>query len=106
MRHFVYTLKCKDGTYYTGYTNDLARRIEAHQNGKAAKYTRGRGPVKLVRVREYSTKTEAMQAEYAFKQLNRKQKEMLIAEEGIDYAPLRAQIPVQSGSGFGEAGQR
>lgn len=81
MRHYVYTLECKDGTYYTGYTNDLARRIEAHQNGKAAKYTRGRGPVKLVRVSEYMSKTEAMQAEYRFKQLRREQKEALIREE-------------------------
>lgn len=86
MRHYVYTIECKDGTYYTGYTNDLARRIEAHQNGKAAKYTRGRAPVKLVRVREYPTKTEAMQEEYRFKQLKRGEKELVIREEGRDYS--------------------
>ncbi|HET7658594.1 MAG TPA: GIY-YIG nuclease family protein [Bacillales bacterium] len=80
MRHYVYTLECKDGTYYTGYTNDLDRRLEAHQSGKAAKYTRGRGPFKLVRVQEYETKTEAMQQEYRFKQLKRSEKEVLIRE--------------------------
>lgn len=81
MRHYVYTLKCRDGTYYTGYTNDLERRIKAHQNGKAAKYTRGRGPVELVRVSEYESKTKAMQEEYRFKRLSRAQKETLIREQ-------------------------
>ena len=82
MRHYVYTLECKDGTYYTGYTNNLKKRLQAHQTGKAAKYTRGRGPVRLVRVQEYETKTEAMQAEYQFKKLKRPDKESLIREAG------------------------
>ncbi|HET7629506.1 MAG TPA: GIY-YIG nuclease family protein [Bacillales bacterium] len=81
MRHVVYTLKCKDGTYYTGYTNDLERRLKAHEDGKGAKYTRGRGPFELVREVEYETKSDAMQAEYEFKRLTRRQKEALIAEE-------------------------
>ncbi|HEX7065176.1 MAG TPA: GIY-YIG nuclease family protein [Bacillales bacterium] len=85
LRYYVYTLRCKDGTYYTGYTNDLPKRIEAHQNGKAAKYTRGRGPVELVRVREYETKTDAMKAEYRFKRLKRCDKEALIREDGVAY---------------------
>ncbi|HET7578947.1 MAG TPA: GIY-YIG nuclease family protein [Bacillales bacterium] len=85
MRHYVYTLKCKDGTYYTGYTNDVERRVAAHQNGKGAKYTRGRGPVKLVRVQAYPTKKEAMQAEYQFKKLTRQQKEVLIREDRGEY---------------------
>ncbi|HET7616085.1 MAG TPA: GIY-YIG nuclease family protein [Bacillales bacterium] len=82
MRHYVYTLKCKDGTYYTGYTNDLERRMKAHEDGKAAKYTRGRGPFDLVRLCEYETKSEAMRAEYGFKQLTRKEKELFIKNEG------------------------
>lgn len=85
MRHFVYTLECKDGTYYTGYTNDLKKRLNAHQSGKAAKYTRGRGPVKLVRVQGYETKNEAMQAEYQFKKLKRADKEVLIREAGGEF---------------------
>lgn len=84
MRHYVYTLECKDGTYYTGYTNNLKKRLKAHQTGKAAKYTRGRGPVRLVRVQEYETKTEAMQAEYQFKKLKRSDKESLIREAGCE----------------------
>ncbi|HEU5140315.1 MAG TPA: GIY-YIG nuclease family protein [Bacillales bacterium] len=86
MRHYVYTVRCKDGTYYTGYTNDLSKRIKAHQEGKAAKYTRGRAPVKLVRVCEYETKTDAMKAEYRFKRLKRSEKEALIREDGVAYS--------------------
>ncbi|WP_338079588.1 GIY-YIG nuclease family protein [Aquibacillus halophilus] len=47
-RHFVYMLKCKDGTLYTGYTNDIRKRVRMHEQGKGAKYTKGRGPFKLV----------------------------------------------------------
>lgn len=82
--YYVYTLECGDGTYYTGYTDDLCRRIAAHKNGKAAKYTRGRTPLQLVRVRSYQTKTEAMQAEYQFKRLRREQKERCIKDEGLE----------------------
>ena len=48
MQNYVYILECKDGTLYTGWTNHLEKRIEAHNLGKGAKYTKGRGPVKLV----------------------------------------------------------
>ncbi|HET7521860.1 MAG TPA: GIY-YIG nuclease family protein [Bacillales bacterium] len=75
MPYYVYTLRCKDGTYYTGYTPNLRRRVQAHQNGTAAKYTRGRGPLQLVRVRAYATKSEAMRAESLFKKLKRRDKE-------------------------------
>lgn len=81
--YYVYTLECADGTYYTGYTDDLTRRIEAHQSGKAAKYTRGRTPLQLVRVRPYSSKSEAMKAEYQFKRLSRKKKQQLIDVDGV-----------------------
>ena len=46
--HYTYMLKCKDGTYYIGYTNDLEKRVKAHNEGKGAKYTKGRGPVELI----------------------------------------------------------
>lgn len=77
-KHIVYILKCKDDTLYTGYTNNLQRRLQLHKSGKGAKYTRGRGPFKVVLVEEYSTKKQAMQREYKIKQLTRKEKINLI----------------------------
>ncbi|GGB51029.1 GIY-YIG nuclease family protein [Virgibacillus dakarensis] len=76
--HVVYILKCKDGTLYTGYTNDLKRRLRLHETGKGAKYTRGRGPFQVEFIERFPTKEEAMQKEYAIKQLDRKEKEQLI----------------------------
>lgn len=79
-RHYVYILECSDGSYYTGYTNNLEKRIERHQAGKGAKYTRGRTPVQLLYSKEYELKTDAMQEEYRIKQLSREQKEQIIKE--------------------------
>ena len=73
-RHTFYVLECKDGSYYAGYTNDLVKRIKVHNEGKGAKYTRAKRPVSCIYSELYETKQEAMQAEYAFKQLTRKQK--------------------------------
>ncbi|WP_144513575.1 GIY-YIG nuclease family protein [Bacillus sp. FJAT-22090] len=72
--HTFYVLECNDGSYYAGYTNDLSRRINVHNEGKGAKYTRAKRPVFCVYSEVFETKREAMQAEYAFKQLSRKQK--------------------------------
>ena len=77
--HYAYIVKCSDGTYYTGYTNDLEKRLLAHNAGKGAKYTRNRLPVELVYFEEYEDKSEAMKREYAIKRLTRKQKEKLIS---------------------------
>ncbi len=74
MRHFVYIVKCVDNTLYTGYTIDIKNRVDTHNKGKGAKYTRSRLPVKLMYWMEYDTKPEAMKAEYAIKQLPRSQK--------------------------------
>lgn len=76
-------LECKDGTYYIGYTNDLEKRIKAHNEGKGAKYTKGRGPVKLVYYEEYEDKNTAMRREWEMKQLTRTQKEMLSKSKSI-----------------------
>lgn len=76
--NYTYILKCSDGTYYTGWTNDLPKRIEAHNSGCGAKYTKPRLPVELVYYEEFDTKEEAMRREYAIKQLSRKKKERLI----------------------------
>ena len=55
----VYILECNDGTLYTGWTNDIDKRFKAHNDGKGAKYTKGRRPLKLVYLEELETKSEA-----------------------------------------------
>ncbi len=79
--NYTYIVRCSDGTFYTGWTNDIEKRIEAHNNGKGAKYTKTRRPVELVHLEEYDTKEEAMKREYAIKQLTRKKKEALIYQK-------------------------
>lgn len=76
--NYTYILECADGTFYCGWTNDLEQRIKAHNEGKGAKYTRPRRPVKLIYFETFDTKEEAMKREYRIKQLTRAQKEKLI----------------------------
>lgn len=76
--NYAYILECKDGTYYTGWTNNLEKRLKDHNEGKGAKYTRARRPVVLAYYEEFETKEEAMQREYAIKQMKRSQKAALI----------------------------
>lgn len=71
---FVYIVRCSDDTLYTGITNDLDRRIQQHNEGKGAKYTRGRGPVALVKSFECQSKSEALKLEFKIKQLPREEK--------------------------------
>lgn len=75
---YTYLVECSDKTYYCGYTNNIEKRIAAHNSGRGAKYTRGRGPVRLVFLEKYETKEEAMSREFHIKQLTRSQKEELI----------------------------
>ncbi|WP_100374364.1 GIY-YIG nuclease family protein [Bacillus sp. FJAT-45037] len=82
MTHFIYILECCDQSWYTGYTNDFNRRLKMHEEGKGAKYTRGRGPFVVKHLERYETKTAALQAEYAIKRLTRKQKERYVLEKG------------------------
>ena len=79
MAAFVYMLRCKDDSLYTGWTNDLEHRLAMHRSGKGAKYTRGRGPPTLVYTEELPDKTSAMRRECEIKSLTRQQKLMLIA---------------------------
>ncbi len=79
---FTYILECADGSYYTGYTNDLDKRLKDHNDGNGARYTRVRLPVRLVYYEEYTTKEEAMRREALIKQLTRKEKECLIKKKG------------------------
>lgn len=76
--YYVYLLRCADGTLYTGFTNDLARRLAVHNAGKGAKYTRGRRPVELVYWESFSNKSSALRRECAIKRLSRAEKLSLI----------------------------
>lgn len=83
-KHYFYVLECSDGSYYAGYTNDLEKRLEAHNGGKGAKYTRARGPSVLIYQEQFDTKPAAMKAEYAFKQLSKPKKIRYIADSKED----------------------
>ena len=76
--NYTYILRCADGTYYTGWTNDLDKRLAAHQAGRGGKYTRSHLPVELVYWESFATKEEAMAREWAIKRLSRKEKQKLI----------------------------
>ena len=76
--NYVYIIECSDGTLYTGWTNNLDKRIEQHCNGTGAKYTRGRGPVRLVYHEEFNDKRDAMRREYEIKRYSRINKLKLI----------------------------
>ena len=79
--HFVYMVRCADGTLYTGYTGDLDRREKAHNSGRGAKYTANRLPVSLVYSEACESLGAALRREYEVKGLSRAQKEALIQRE-------------------------
>lgn len=85
--HLVYVLCCADGTLYTGYTVDLARRLAQHQRGVASKYTRTRRPVELAGYWQFEDRRSALQAEYAFKQLPRREKLAHLEQTGVSEPP-------------------
>lgn len=77
--NYTYILECRDGSLYTGWTNDLERRVREHNAGKGAKYTKSRRPVILAYFEEFDTKEEAMSREYAIKHLKREEKLKLLS---------------------------
>ncbi len=81
---YAYIVKCADGTYYTGYTNDLEKRIKRHNHGLASKCTRARLPVTLVWKKEYRQFKSAFKAEIIIKQLTRLEKEALVRGRRLD----------------------
>ena len=83
-KNYTYILKCSDGSLYCGWTNDLEKRLQAHNKGIASKYTRTRRPVELVYFETFETKQEAMSREYHIKQLKMKEKEALISNFKAD----------------------
>ncbi len=89
MPYFVYILSCSDGSLYTGFTENLARRVKQHQSGSIPRsYTKPRRPVKLVWAGEFETKEEARANEKNIKRLNLKRKEILISEDKAHTAQI------------------
>lgn len=88
----VYILKCADGSYYTGLTNDLTKRLATHNAGKGAKFTRSRLPVMVVFWLDNLSRRAAYRVEYAIKQLTRPQKIRLIQGDAAMVARIRAKV--------------
>ncbi|WP_099224425.1 GIY-YIG nuclease family protein [Listeria costaricensis] len=80
--HYFYVLLCADGTYYGGYTTDVARREQEHNDGIRCKYTKTRRPVKMIHFEKFATRSEATKAEAAFKKLSRVKKDRYLTENG------------------------
>lgn len=77
---YLYMLRCRDGSLYTGITTDVEKRLEAHRSGKGAKYTRGRGPLELVYQETCGDHSQALKRELAIKALTRQEKEAMLAQ--------------------------
>lgn len=80
MHWTIYILQCGDGSFYTGITNDIDGRIAAHESGKGARYTKGRGPLRIIYSEQVSNRSEASKRELAIKGLSRRQKEELVKQ--------------------------
>lgn len=80
-RHYIYIVKCNDGSLYTGYAKNVEQRVAKHNNGKGAKYTKIRRPVKLVYQETFDNKSDALKREYEIKTYSRAKKLKLISEE-------------------------
>ena len=76
--YFVYILLCKDGSYYTGSTNDVEKRFKDHLEGRGARYTKSHKPVKIIYKEEFTSKSKALKREAEIKSWTRKKKENMI----------------------------
>jgi len=100
---YLYVLRCGDGTLYAGATCDLQRRLAQHQQGRGARYTRGRGPLSLAAAWRFPDQAAALRAEAAFKRLRRAAKEGWIAgreplaDGGLAGVPPFEGVPVTGG---------
>ena len=77
---FIYILRCKDGSLYTGWTDDVEKRFKAHSEGRGAKYTNGRGPFELIWQEEVADKSAALKREIEIKKWSRKKKEQFVLD--------------------------
>lgn len=82
--NYVYLLRCSDDSLYCGWTNDLAARVDAHDRGRGAKYTRSRRPVELVYAEEHEDKRDALRREWYIKHMSRAEKLALISNQRSD----------------------
>ncbi|MES9993137.1 MAG: GIY-YIG nuclease family protein [Candidatus Thiodiazotropha sp.] len=89
---YVYMVRCADRTLYTGIAKDLAKRVEQHNNGSGAKYTRGRAPVELVFAESTDSHGEALRREYEIKRMSREQKLRIIEEYACN--PERCEVGI------------
>jgi len=85
MAYFCYIVECADGTYYTGLSTDPERRVNQHNRGRGARYTRARRPVRLVYIEAQPDHASALRRERAIKTLKRDSKARLIREAGTEY---------------------
>ena len=95
MAAYVYMLRCRDGSLYTGWTNNVRHRLAMHQQGKGAKYTRGRGPVVLVYTEELPDKIAALKREAALKKLSHRAKETLCRDYLQQDGDLNLNLPAK-----------
>ncbi len=93
--NLVYILRCSNGTYYTGWTNDFVKRMKSHQNGTASRYTHAFAPLEIVYIETFDTKSEAMKKEAQIKRLTRKQKDVLILQHQENTAQFLNYHPYQ-----------
>lgn len=91
---YFYVLHCQDGSFYGGYTTDLNRREQEHNQGVGAKYTKplSRRPVRMIYAEAYATRSEATSAEYAFKKQTRQDKVRFLKKQGVTF-PLQTNQP-------------
>lgn len=87
-KYYFYLLQCADQTFYGGFTTDVEKRVATHNEGKGAKYTRFRLPVKLLYFEEFDDKSEALKREYWFKHQTRTYKENFLHEQKIPFKKL------------------
>jgi putative endonuclease len=93
MTYYAYIVECANGSYYTGWTDDVARRVASHNTGEGAKYTRAHRPVVLVAYWEFASRSEAMKEERRIKRLSRRQKQLLLQSferpvDGVDVVAI------------------
>lgn len=83
--YYVYMLRCRDQSLYTGITNNLKRRLSLHSNGKASRYTRARLPVELVYLEECDDKSAALKREHKMKSMKKQEKEQLVLNCQLEF---------------------
>lgn len=90
--YYFYVLLCADQSFYGGFTTDLNKRVAVHNQGKGAKYTKLRRPVRLIYHEVFTSKSAALKAEYAFKHQSRLKKEQYLIANGLKYHDFKLSI--------------